>query len=100
MAFPPHAFAIHDGRVYSDWEQHKLAANLIQQYGESVISDLTTAWRPYQFTTVLFSGGTSIWIKPMLVKAFGKKARFMPKPQHAVAIGAFRYAQRQIAKNK
>ncbi|MFT3840621.1 MAG: GGDEF domain-containing protein [Myxococcaceae bacterium] len=26
MAFPPHAFAIHDGRVYSEWEQHKLAA--------------------------------------------------------------------------
>ncbi len=26
MAFPPHAFATHDGRVYSDWEVHKLSA--------------------------------------------------------------------------
>ncbi len=32
MAFPPHAFAIHDGRVYSDWEVHKLAAHGLRRY--------------------------------------------------------------------
>lgn len=32
MAFPPHAFAIHDGRVYSDWELHKLAATGLRRY--------------------------------------------------------------------
>ncbi|MBL8954053.1 MAG: GGDEF domain-containing protein [Myxococcaceae bacterium] len=32
MAFPPHAFAIHDGRVYSDWELHKLAAHGLRRY--------------------------------------------------------------------
>ena len=26
MAFPPRAFTTHDGRVYSEWEVHKLAA--------------------------------------------------------------------------
>lgn len=26
MAFPPNAFAVHDGRPYSDWEEHKVAA--------------------------------------------------------------------------
>jgi diguanylate cyclase (GGDEF)-like protein len=32
VAFPPHAFAIHDGRVYSDWEQHKLAAAGLRRF--------------------------------------------------------------------
>jgi len=32
VAFPPHAFAIHDGRVYSDWELHKLAAHGLRRY--------------------------------------------------------------------
>lgn len=32
MAFPPHAFATHDGRVYSDWELHKLSAQGLRRY--------------------------------------------------------------------
>ena len=35
MAVPPHAFAIHDGRVYSDWELHKLAAQGLKRYALS-----------------------------------------------------------------
>jgi len=31
MAFPPHAFSIHDGRVYSEWEVHKLAATGVRR---------------------------------------------------------------------
>ncbi len=89
-------------RVVAGTEQNRLVTSLINQYGDSVISDLTTAWRSYSsaMTAMLFSGGTAIWIKPMLLKAFGKKARVMAKPQQTVAIGAFRYAQRQLAKNK
>jgi diguanylate cyclase (GGDEF)-like protein len=36
VAFPPHAFAIHDGRVYSEWEQHKLAAHGLRRYALAV----------------------------------------------------------------
>ena len=32
MAFPPHAFATHDGRVYSEWEVHKLATNGVRKF--------------------------------------------------------------------
>jgi len=32
MAFPPHAFAIHDGRVYSEWEVHKLASAGVRRF--------------------------------------------------------------------
>jgi diguanylate cyclase (GGDEF)-like protein len=32
MAFPPHAFALHDGRVYSEWEVHKLATTGVRRF--------------------------------------------------------------------
>ena len=32
MAFPPNAFATHDGRVYSEWEVHKLAVSGIRNF--------------------------------------------------------------------
>ncbi len=32
MAFPPHAFAGNDGRVYSEWEVHKLAAAGVRKF--------------------------------------------------------------------
>jgi diguanylate cyclase (GGDEF)-like protein len=35
VAFPPHAFAVQDGRVYSDWELHKLAAHGLRRYALS-----------------------------------------------------------------
>jgi diguanylate cyclase (GGDEF)-like protein len=33
MAFPPTAFATHDGRVYSEWEVHKLATIGVRKFG-------------------------------------------------------------------
>ncbi|MBS1152462.1 MAG: diguanylate cyclase [Myxococcaceae bacterium] len=32
MAFPPHAFAINDGRVYSEWEVHKLSVSGVRKF--------------------------------------------------------------------
>lgn len=32
MAFPPNAFSAHDGRVYSDWEEHKAAAVGVRRF--------------------------------------------------------------------
>lgn len=32
MAFPPQAFSTHDGRVYSEWEVHKLAAAGLRRF--------------------------------------------------------------------
>jgi diguanylate cyclase (GGDEF)-like protein len=32
MAFPPNAFSMHDGRVYSDWEEHKAAAVGVRRF--------------------------------------------------------------------
>ncbi len=32
MAFPPKAFATHDGRVYSEWEVHKLAVSGLRKF--------------------------------------------------------------------
>lgn len=32
MAFPPNAFSVHDGRVYSDWEEHKAAAVGVRRF--------------------------------------------------------------------
>lgn len=36
MAFPPHAFSAHDGRVYSDWEEHKAAAHGVRRFALSL----------------------------------------------------------------
>ena len=32
MAFPPNAFALNDGRVYSEWEIHKLATVGVRRF--------------------------------------------------------------------
>src|SRR4051812_33446191 len=32
MAFPPHQFSLNDGRVYSEWEVHKLAAVGVRRF--------------------------------------------------------------------
>src|SRR5438270_749048 len=54
MAFPPHAFALHDGRVYSEWEQHKLAATGVRRLA---LACLIAALMELALDAILFRDG-------------------------------------------
>jgi hypothetical protein len=71
-----------------------LAASLLGQYREAVVSEFQEAWRSFRPTAYLFAGGTTHWCAAALVRAFSG-ARIVEKPQQAIAIGLWRYARRK-----
>lgn len=78
-----------------------VAGRILKQYREAVVSDFQQAWSTFKPTAYLFAGGTVLWVADALKKAFGTKARIVSeKPQQAIATGLWRYAQRQVAKQK
>lgn len=72
-----------------------VADALLKQYADRVISAFREAWKPYTAAMHIFAGGTAHWIAPALLHAF-PRARIVPKPQQAIAIGLWRYARRKV----
>lgn len=71
-----------------------VADSLLRQYREAVISDLQRAWSLFRPVAYLFAGGTALWVKNDLLKAFDN-ARVVENPQQAIAVGLWRYARRK-----
>lgn len=65
---------------------------LLKQYADRVVSEFREAWKSYTTALHIFAGGTANWIAADLVRAF-PRARVVAKPQQAIAIGLWRYAQ-------
>lgn len=71
-------------------------ARMLDQYAQAVIGELQRAWRTRKPVAYLVAGGTSIWIAPQLMKAFGPKLRIVGnQPQQTIAIGLARLAAMQ-----
>lgn len=73
------------------------AVSLLTQYREAVIGELQRAWSSFKPAAYLFAGGTSHWVADDLKRAF-KGARIVSNPQHAIAIGLWRYARRKAVR--
>ena len=75
-----------------------LADSLLRQYRQAVISLFQEAWRSFRPVAYLFAGGTVHWVANDLKRAFGARARIVANPQHAIAVGLWRYARRRAAR--
>lgn len=67
---------------------------LLRQYRDAVVVDFQEAWKPFTRAVRLFAGGTVHWLRDELLHAF-PGCIIVPNPQHAVAIGLWRYARRK-----
>lgn len=67
---------------------------LLQQYRETVIANFQEAWKPFRGAIHLFAGGTVHWLRDELLRAF-PGCTIVANPQHAIAIGLWRYARRK-----
>jgi hypothetical protein len=68
--------------------------NLLRQYRDAVIVNLQEAWKPFTTAMHLFAGGTVHWLRDDLQRAF-PGCHIAANPQHAIAIGLWRYARRK-----
>lgn len=67
---------------------------LLLQYRKAVVSEFQEAWKGFSGATYLFAGGTVHWLRDELVQAF-PGCIIVANPQHAVAVGLWRYARRK-----
>lgn len=74
-----------------------VADALLQQYRDAVTTDFEEAWKPFTRAVRLFAGGTVHWLRDDLKRVF-PDCLFVANPQHAVAIGLWRYARRKAAR--
>lgn len=71
-----------------------VADALLRQYRDAVLVDFQEAWKPFTRAVRLFAGGTVHWLRDELLRAF-PGCVIVANPQHAIAIGLWRYARRK-----
>jgi len=71
-----------------------IADALLRQYRDAVVMDFQEAWKPFTRAVRLFAGGTVHWLRDELARAF-PGCQIAANPQHAIAVGLWRYARRK-----